>query len=152
MGYEQLVLNLNYNQVISPKLSFQYNLSKDLTSYERLDFDSSVQDIPISHLEEKLMLKGLGRWSPSKAHTLAFGLEWEKDSYGKKSPGWPNLKPTIFSYKENNLPTPSWKTKQQALLIEYQWQILENLNWFTGLRLYEHDYTKLQNSARTAFV
>lgn len=141
-GYQQATVTADY----TPQLSKTFRIDSRI-SYDALDVEYGTRN----YREDELMMRLLGHWQPAAEHQLAGGVEYSKEYFGRKSPGYPNDEPFI-SNTLTNLNSGEWQTNMVSLLADYQWHYNDLWTFFAGTRADRHTYTEWMHSPRLAAV
>ncbi|MCM8534478.1 MAG: TonB-dependent receptor plug domain-containing protein [Lentisphaeraceae bacterium] len=136
-GYQHLTLLTSYLQELSETLSLNYTLSFDSQDYYRQNW---YEDIAVR--EDEVFAQVMGKWQPSKDHSLALGIEGSYEEFGRDSRIHP-------AYSGDLSP---WSTHMYSLVSEYQWKMTENWILFLGGRIDEHSYAETMYSPRVSLI
>lgn len=145
--HEQLMAVLNYRQIYSDALQWEYHLAYHETRYRWLRPQTLMplefrrnEYTDDGHTEAKI----IGTWQPSQGHALAFGVEAKHQPYTstRAIEGGAVLLPF----------QADWTTSAQALMLEDQWQLTDSTSSFIGVRADKHSYTDWLFSSRVALV
>lgn len=166
-GYQQFTIHASNKYEITPELSIDYTFSYDMFDYEQIryywfELDNAWLPFNAAHSEYEYLAKILANWKPNDSHTVALGIEWSHEAFGRRSPGYPHTKATDTEFLDNwaeedppyNIEglMPRWSTDLSSIVGEHQWNINEQLTTFIGGRIDWHTYTPSMFSPRAVVV
>ncbi|NRB42970.1 MAG: TonB-dependent receptor plug domain-containing protein [Pseudomonadales bacterium] len=148
LGYQQITLMSDYHHKVNNAFNINVKLSYDMYDSERENGGSQPEHR--SYREDEYYTRLLTTWTPHNAHTLSFGVDYRHEIYGLDSPGYPGEPAFIRPNIQAEL--SSWTTDTLSGLMEYQWQLRDNLIFHSGLRVDDSSNLQALNSSRLAMV
>ena len=148
-GYQQITAAYDFRIELRDNLSLSSMLSYDFTDYER-----SVRE-PLqsfSHAEEEYFAQTIARWTPQAGNELALGLEVARESFGKRSPGHPDLDPLSARFRNAGLEMDQWYTTTVSTFGEWQWRAADDWITVLGGRADKNTYSEWLYSPRVALI
>lgn len=146
-GYQQITFLADKKVEFSEQLDFDGTVSYDIVDYERQnggDLFASRQD--------ELNFKGIFNWHPQERLSVAFGGEYTRDEFGKRSGLRGDLTPTASNWGAG-VTMPEWHTDTYSILGEVQWRFADKWLAFLGSRIDWHPFIEKEMvSPRVALI
>jgi outer membrane receptor protein involved in Fe transport len=95
--------------------------------------------------EEELFSRGIVNWSPTSAHSVAFGSEYSREWFADPFVSDALDRAPVVSQRE-------WSTHTASFLAEYQWKINPQWTSFVSARTDRHTYSDWLLSPRASLV
>ncbi len=145
-GYHQFTALGEYDWKLDPRLNLEFTASYDALDFERLRDRPDLNTR--SYLESEIYGRILAHWRPGTAHTIAGGISYSREMFGRSSPGFPDLPPATQRQPE----VQPWDTDTWSFMAEDRWRMGDRVTTFLGLRADNHTYTDIFWSPRLAVV
>ena len=147
-GYQQLTFLLNRKVLFSEQFDFDGTASIGFMDYERQNgatLNASRQD--------QINLKGIFNWRPQETLSVAFGGEYNRDEFGRRSVYRDDVRPLAAPWGAEPNTMPTWHTDTASILGEVQWRFAEKWSAFLGGRIDWHPFVEKEMfSPRVALI
>ena len=147
LRYQQLTMQAEQSLELSRRSRLQLSTGYDIHDVVKDRGVLAGREYTAALREDELSLRSLISWTPRLDQSIAVGLEFSREWFGKKP-----LSFTEDPAHNSRTDLDPWTTNSIGLFGEYQWNASPRWTAFFGGRMDRHSFTQWMSSPKAALV